>query len=71
MKHGEIRYNKNTDRWVFENQSDGFHCGEALEFKIGNRYVHGRLEYGTEWVVIFPDARFRLMNEWVYPVRVP
>lgn len=70
MKIGELHYHKDIDRWVFEDQTDGYHCGAVLEFKIGNRYVYGRLECGKEWYVIFPDARFRLMKDWVYPVRV-
>ena len=49
---------------------DEVHSGDALEFKIGNRFVLGRVGYQTGWVVMFPDARFRLMPEWVYPVRV-
>ena len=70
MKMETLRYNKKTDRWEFEHQADEVHSGDALEFKIGNRFVLGRVGYQTGWVVMFPDARFRLMPEWLYPVRV-
>ncbi|RIV17901.1 hypothetical protein D2Q93_14720 [Alicyclobacillaceae bacterium I2511] len=70
MRTGNLRYDVQTSHWVFENQKEGCHSGEALEFKIGNRYVYGRLEFKTDWYVIFSDARFFLMPEWVYPVRI-
>lgn len=70
MRTGAFRYNKAIDRWYFENELFDYHCGEIVEFKIGNRYVPGRLEYEREWYVIFPDVRFRLMPGQTYQVRV-
>jgi hypothetical protein len=43
MKMGTLRYDKDADPWVFDTQAGEVHKGEALEFKIGNRYVFGLL----------------------------
>ncbi|MCF8568384.1 DUF5348 domain-containing protein [Alicyclobacillus tolerans] len=69
---GKFRYNSETDRWFFQSSDStfDFHCGDALEIKVGNRYVFGRLEYDDTWYIIFPDARFTLRKKWIYLARV-
>lgn len=69
---GQMKLCAESDRWTIyptRGQPYGFHCGDLLELKIGERYHPCRIEMASDWYVIFSGANFQLMRSRTYDVR--
>lgn len=74
MKRGVLRFNEAIERWQFHSDAGEYerdlHCGDGVDIMVGAQYVHGRIEMGDDWYIIFPNARFRLMRQSFYIARM-
>ncbi|MBA3967823.1 MAG: DUF5348 domain-containing protein [Nitrospirales bacterium] len=69
---GKLLYCNETDRWQIHEAYDkpiSLHCGECFEIEVEKTYLSCRIEWDSEWYVIFSSARFRLHPRTNYRVR--
>jgi hypothetical protein len=66
----KMTYSPKSERWGvhMDGWFAGYHCGESLVIRIGDKGVECRMEYDQEWYVIMKEARFNLRKKDTYQV---
>lgn len=63
MMIGRMVYCSQTDQWEIHDAYDKpvpLYCGESFKIRVGNDYLHCRIEKDRDWMIYFSTTRFYL-----------